>query len=270
MGMRRSVLTILTPALVALLALFASPARAGDKQVRYVGIHPLPRTEGGGICYIEGPHVHLYDADKIQYRDHRGSNYFVGDPVAYGYDGKRYAYKGHHPIHVNVVVGDDEPDDEYCYLNGPHYHYFAPPEEPGFKVSGDAYFYVGEPPRAYVEARPAMMRINAVYQPLRYERPVVTVDAPVGWIGARAEFVAPGAAVIVDAPRAGAVVVPPRAGVTVEGYIPTPSLHVDVGIGIGGGVVVHDRPAVIVRERPVIIRERVKIKHDNGRHRGHR
>lgn len=268
--MRRSLLGVLSIFTLAIVASLATPAAAaGGKQVRYVGIHPLPKTEGGGICYIEGAHVHIFDADKIQYRDHRGSNYFVGDPVAYGYDGKRYAYKGHHPIHVNVVVGDDDEDNEYCYLNGPHYHYFAPPEGPEFRVAGDAYFYVGEPPRAYVDARPAMMKINAVYQPMPYARPVVTVDAPVGWIGARAELVGPGAAVVVDAPRAG-VVVAPRAGVSVDAYIPAPSLHVDVGIGVPG-VIVHERaPAVIVRERPVIIQERYKVKHDNGRHRGHR
>jgi hypothetical protein len=261
--MRRTILVIL--AFVGLgLPLGAALAGAG-KQVRYVGIHPIPKPEGGGICYIEGPHVHIYDADKVQYRDHRGSNYFVGDPVAYGYDGQRYAYKGHHPIHVNAVIGDDYPDDEYCYINGPHYHYFAPPEGPEFRVAGDAYFYVGDPPRAYVEARPAMMRINAMYQPLVYERPVVTVAAPVGWIGARAEFVTPG--VVVDAPAA--VVVPPHVGVSVEAHIPVPSVHVGVGIGVPG-VVVHERaPAVIVHERPVIIEERVKIKHDNGKHRGH-
>ena len=242
----------------------AAPAVAGGgQQVRYVGIHPLPKSEGGGVCYIEGPHVHVFDADKIQYRDHRGANYFVGDPVAYGYDGPRYTYKGHHPIHVNAVIGDDYPDDEYCYINGPHYHYFAPPEGPEFKVAGGAYFYVGEPPRAYVSARPQMMRINTVYQPLVYERPVVTVEAPIGWIGARAEFVGP--AVVAPAP----VVVAPAAGISVEAHIPTPSLHVDVGIG-GPAVIVRERPAVIVRERPVIIEERVKIKHDNGRHRGHR
>ena len=270
--MRRSIFAIpmvLSVTLFAGLAGLSGPAIAGGKQVRYVGIHPIPKSEGGGICYIEGPHVHIFEADKIQYRDHHGDNYFVGDPVAYGYDGKRYAYKGHHPIHVNVVVGDDDPDDEYCYINGPHYHYFAPPEGPEFKVVGDAYFYVGEPPRVYVDARPAMMKINAVYQPMVYERPVVTVDAPVGWIGARAEFVVPTAGVVVDGPRAGAVVVPPSAGVSVEAHIPAPSIHVDVGIGLPG-VVVHERaPAVIVRERPVIIEERVKVKHDNGLHRGH-
>jgi hypothetical protein len=269
--MRRNVFSIVAFLTLVFHAVLAAPASAGGgKQVHYVGIHPVPKTERGGICYIEGLHVHIYDADRIQYRDHRGANYFVGDPVAYGYEGERYAYKGHHPIHVNVVVGDDDPDDEYCYMNGPHYHYFAPPEGPEFRVAGDAYFYVGQPPRAYVDARPAMMRINAIYQPIAYERPTVTVDAPVGWIGARAEFVGPGAAVVVDAPRAGVIAAPPRAGVTVRGHIPAPSLHIDVGIGVPG-VIVHERaPAVIVRERPVIIEQRVKIKHDNGRHRGHR
>ena len=248
--------------LVALAALgSAGPADAAVKQVRYVGIHPIPASEGGGICYIEGPHVHIFEAsDRLQYRDHRGANYFVGDPVAYGYDGQRYVYRGHHPIHVDAVVGDDVPDDEFCYIDGPHYHSFAPPEGPEFKVSGDAYFYVGDPPRAYVEARPRMVRINAEYQPLVYERPVVTVDPPAGWIGARAEFVTP--AVVVE---------PPRAGVRVEAVAPEPSVRAGVGIGIGVGVaagigigagtVVRERP-VIVHERPVIVHERPVIVHE--------
>jgi hypothetical protein len=251
---------VLALVLVA-LALAAVPAvAAGGKQVRYVGIHPLPRSEGGGICYIEGPHVHVYEADKadkVQYRDHRGANYFVGDPVAYGFDGERFAYKGHHPIHVAAVVGDDDPGDVYCYISGPHYHYFAPPDGPDFQVVGGAYFYVGEPPKVYVEARPAMMKINAVYQPLVYERPVITVDAPVGWIGARAEFIAPApAAAVVIAPAAG-VVVAPAVGIHVEAgvHIPLPSVHVGVEVGA---------PAVIVHERPVIIQERVRVR------RGHR
>src|ERR1700743_2179896 len=156
--MRRSLVAVLTVAIVGLagMALTVSASAGPTKQVHYVGIHPIPKSAGGGICYIEGPHIHIYEADKLQYRDHGGANYFVGDPVAYGYDGKRYAYKGHHPIHVDAVVGDGAPDDEYCYIDGPHFHYFAPPEGPDFKLVGDAYFYVGEPPHAYVDARPAM------------------------------------------------------------------------------------------------------------------
>jgi hypothetical protein len=230
--------------LVLALPMFATAdADVGSRQVRYVGIHPIPKSEGGGICYIEGPHVHIYAADKLQYRDHDGAKYFVGDPVAYGWDGPRYAYKGPHPIHVEAVVGGD-PDVEYCYIEGPHFHYFVPVDDPDFKVVGDTYFYVGTPPRAFVDARPAMVKINAVYTPLVYARPVVTVEAPIGWIGARAEFVGPA----IVAP----VVVAPGVAIGAEVHIPIPSIH--IGIGMPG----------------VVVEERVKIKHDNGWHRGHR
>jgi hypothetical protein len=257
-----------TVALV-LFALAASVSYAGEghkfgKQVRYVGIHAIPKSAGGGMCYIEGPHVHTYPANKLEYREHEGDHYFVGDPVAYGYDGPKYSYKGPHPIHVDAVVGG-QPDTVYCYIEGPHFHYFQPPEGPEFKVAGDAYFYVGDPPQVMVDARPQYVGINAVYTPLVYTRPVVEVDAPVGWIGARAEFVTPGVGVVVGVP--GAVVVGPRGraevvapgvaiGVGATVAVPMPSVHVGVGVGIGGPVV-HERETVIIRDH-----------HDNGRHEG--
>jgi hypothetical protein len=168
--------------IIAIVCLAATTAWAD--RVSYLGLHPLPKSHGGGVCYIEGPHVHDFAPDKLQYRDHDGHHFFVGDPVAYGYDGPKYAYKGHHPIHVHEVMNDDEIDVEFCYLDGPHYHYFSPPLEADFKVVGEAYFFVGTPPKGYAEARPAMVKINAVYKPIRYTRPVITVVAPVGWIGA--------------------------------------------------------------------------------------
>jgi hypothetical protein len=209
------------------------------KQVKYLGVHPVAKAQGGGFCYIEGPHVHTYAADNVQYRDHRGHKHFVGDPVAYGYDGPKHAYKGNHPIQIDANVdatvdasagirvgephGHNAPrtgggHTEFCYLDGPHYHYFMPPESPDFKVVGGVYFYVGTPPRAYVDARPAMMKINAMYTPIVYARPVVTVDAPVGWIGARAEFITP-------------VVVAPA--------VVAPAVRVDIGIGLPG-VIIHE------------------------------
>jgi hypothetical protein len=232
---------------IAALVLVTAVAVAGKRQHRYVGIHPIPKAEGGGFCNIEGPDVHVFGANKLEYRDHRGANYFVGDPVAYGYDGPRHAYKGHHPIQVDVVVGDSDPDVEYCYLNGPHYHYFTPPEGPDFKVAGDAYFYVGTPSPVYVEARPAMVEVNAVYTPIVYARPVVEVTAPVGWIGLHATY-GVGMGVGVVAPRAH--VVTPGVVVDAHVHVPAPTLRVDVGVGFGGGVVVGGR-------------------HDNGLHRGH-
>lgn len=237
--------------LIALALVLAVPAaHAGKKhgkQVGFVGIHPVPKGEGGGICYIEVPHVHLYPANKLEYRMHDDDHVFVGDPVAYGWDGPKHAYKGPHPIQVDVIVGG-APDVEHCYLGGPHYHYFAPPEGPDYKIVGGAYFYVAAPPRAFIEARPTYVGINAMYKPLVYARPVIEVEAPVGWIGARAEFVGPG------------VVVAPGAGVHVGAEVHVPLPSVSIGVQIGG-------PAVIVRERPgVIVVPHGKYKHKKFKH----
>jgi len=222
--------------LLACLAVGIQPAAAKGKQVRYIGIHPVPKAEGGGICHIEAPHVHIFAANKLEYRDHDKHHYFVGDPVAYGYDGPRHAYKGHHPIHVHAVVGSDHEDVEFCYLDGPHFHYFTPPPaiEADFKVAGDAYFYVAEPPPVYIEARPAMIKVNAVYTPLAYTRPVIEVEPPSGWIGVR--FSAPAVVVVDDRPPP--VVVAPRVRTGVEVRVPMPSISVgvDVGFGVGVGV----------------------------------
>ena len=224
--------------LLGLVFVAVSTVASADskQQHRYIGIHPITKSEGGGMCYIEGAHVHVFEADRIQYRDHRGHRHFVGDPVAYGYDGPRHAYKGHHPIQVHVVVGSPEPDIQYCYLDGPHFHHFKPPEGPEFKVVGDAYFYVAEPPKVYLEARPAFIGINAIYRPLVYTRPVVTVDAPVGWIGARVEI---GGPAVIVAPAA--VVTTPGIRVQADVHIPMPSVQIGIGIG-SPGVIVRDRP----------------------------
>jgi hypothetical protein len=240
---------------IALGIVAAADANPPGRQVRFVGVHPIPKVEGGGICYIEGPHVHIYAADKLQYRDHDGAKMFVGDPVAYGWDGPKYAYKGHHPIHVEAVVGGD-PDEEWCYIDGPHFHYFPAPEGPEFKLAGNTYFYVGTPPAAYVEARPAMVKINTVYTPLIYDRPVVAIDAPDGWIGVGVGV--PG--VVVEGPAVGVVapgvaVVAPGVAIGAEIHVPMPSVHVGVGIVA---------PGVVVGTPGVIVEERVKVKRGRG------
>lgn len=216
----------------------AGAAHADRSQHRFVGIHPIPRGHGGGVCHIQAPHIHAYAAidAKVQFRDHDGWQHFVGDPVAYGWDGDRHAYYGHHPVPVHVIVGDDHEDTEYCYLDGPHYHAWAPPAELKLELRGGAYWYVGEFPRAYVEARPTYDPIDVVYKPITYERPVVEVTvAPPGWYGA--VVVAPP---VVTTPR-------PRghAHADVEVHVPAPSLRVEVrvptvSIGVGGGVIVRD------------------------------
>ena len=177
---------------------------------------------------------------------------------------RRYTYNGPHPIQVDAVVGGPS-QVTYCYLTGPHFHNFAPPDGPEFKHEGDAYFYVAEPPRAFIDARPAYIGINDYYRPLVYDRPRVEVEAPVGWVGARVEFGGPGVVVggpgvVVGAPGVvvggpGVHVERPGVGVEVGVHVPMPSVHVGVDIG-GPGVVVHDRPVIIEK------------KHDNGRHEG--
>ncbi len=162
------------------------------QHTRYIGQHPIAKNHGKGLCYIEGPHVHVYEpSSKLQFRDYDGQQFFVGDPVAYGWDGPRENYMGHHPIQVDVVVGGAVPDQEFCFINGPHFHAFAPAPtlRADFSLTGDAYFFVGTPPPAYIETRPAMVQINAEYTPITYTRPVITVTPPAAWIGIR--FAAP-------------------------------------------------------------------------------
>jgi hypothetical protein len=243
-------LTFLLAATVALAALagVAAGKEGKHKQVRFVGIHPIAKGHGTGLCHIEVPHVHVYaPADPVQYRDYDHGHFFVGDPVAYGWEGDKHSYYGHHPIYVSSVVDAEVAvDPVYCYLDGPHYHYYKPPltVAADFELEADAYFYVGEPLPVYVEQRPAMVKINAIYTPIEYTRPVVTVEPPAAWIGIR--FAVPAAVVVEPAP---AVVVEERAkvraGVGVEVHAPAvevhaPSVEIDVGIGIGvgGGVAI--------------------------------
>lgn len=241
---------LLVLALTLLVAI--GTAAADKKQYRYVGIHPIPKSMGGGICHIQFPHVHIYPAmdAKVEFRDHDGWQYFAGDPVAYGWDGPKYAYYGHHPIPVGVVVGDDREDTEYCYIDGPHYHAWAPPPALQLELRGGAYWYVGDFPQAYVDARPVYDPIDLVYAPMVYDRPAIEVSvAPPHWYGA--VVVAP-AAVVVPPP----VFIPPghggvppghvRGGVGVGVFVPAPSLQLELGvptvqIGIGGGVIVRER-----------------------------
>ena len=242
---------IVAAAAAVLLALCAAPrtASANPKQYRFVGVHPIPKGQGGGVCHINVPHVHIYaPVDvKVQYRDHDGWKMFVGDPVAYGWDGPKTAYYGHHPIAVHAVVDDYDGDDvEYCYIEGPHYHVYAPPPDIKMELRGGAYWYVGSFPRAYVEARPVYDPIDVYYEPIEYARPVVAIDvAPPGWYGVAVVGVPPGHGGLppghggVPPGHAHAVVgvgvVVPAPAVRVEVHVPTVQIGVGAGIIVGGG-----------------------------------
>jgi hypothetical protein len=235
----------------------AAYGSASADQVRYVGMHPIA---AGGFCHIEAVHVHVYaphkDKAKVKalYRVHDGNYHFVGDPVAYGYKGPKKTYYGHHPVAIDVVVGDPMPQHhtEFCYLDGPHYHYYSPPSDISFVVDGGAYWYAGTYPDVYVREKPAYVAVNAVYEPIVYERPVVTVVPPKVYVGPVVEVRGHG-----HGHGHGAVGVGVGVGVSagVEVHVPAPTL--EVGIAVPGVIVVDDD------------HHHHKYKHKHKRGRGH-
>ncbi len=227
----RAMRTRISILVVVLLAAFGASASAGKKakQVRFVSGHPIPDGEGGGFCHIEAPHVHAYVPTdvKLQYRVVGDDYFFIGDPVAYGWEGEHYSYYGHHPVAVNVVIGEPGEDTEYCYLDGPHYHAYAPPADLEFELKSDAYWYVGDPAPAYVEARATLDPIDVVYEPIVYERPAVVVaSAPAAWIGLVVVAPVPVVEVVTPVP---VKKVKARAEVGVEVIVPSVSIEIGVG-----------------------------------------
>ena len=232
--------------LVGVIAFFGLSATVAEaKTVRYHSQHPIPQRDGGGFCYLGVPHVHSYaPADMRMFRKHDDDYYFVGDPTPFGYDGPKYSYYGTHPV-AEEITDDAEPD--YCYLDGPHYHWYQPPPQASFEFRGGAYWYVGAYDPIFYRERPRYTVINRAYRPLAYARPVVDVT------------VAPPAyqATLVAAPvgaRAHAVVAPPVVSAGVSVYVPPPpSIHVGVGV--------EPAPVVVEHRRTVIIHERHYRRH---------
>jgi hypothetical protein len=214
-------------------------AAAEAKQVRYLGGHP---ADHGGYCHIEASHVHVYapakgdrKKAKLLYRVHDHQYHFVGDPGAHDYDGPRTSYYGHHPIALDVVAGahvEGAPHDiTYCYLDGPHFHAYEPAPGLEFTVKGDAHWFVGSYPDAYEHDKVALVRVNAIYRPMKYTRPVIEVEPPSAYVGPILVVEAPG--VFVETPHARV-----RGGLSVDLHVPTPTL--EVGIALPGVVVIDD------------------------------
>jgi hypothetical protein len=179
------------------------------------------------------------------------------------------SYYGHHPIAVDAVAGvhvAGTPHDlEYCYLNGPHFHAYAPAADLKFELKGGAYWYVDAYPKAYETDKRALVRINAVYEPIVYARPVITVEPPVAYVGPILEVHAVVAtpSVVVEAPGAHAEV---RGGLFVDVHVPRPTLEVQVGLP--GIVVVDDDHHH--RHRTVHVERKHKHKHKHKKHKSAR
>jgi hypothetical protein len=209
----------------ALLLLVAAPAAA--KHVKFFGPHPVAQRQGGGYCYIEVPHVHAWGPDKpALYHEAEGQLVFTGDPTPFGYEGPKHTFYGHHPIPGAPSV--------YCYLDGPHYHEYEPPESPDYKMERGVAFYVGPYQPFYYKEKPHRMKaIAAEYRPYVAARPVVEVQPPPEYHG---DVWMPSPAVEIQAPQPGVVVAPPPPGVVVQAPRP--------------GVVVEAPPPVVVAPPP--------------------
>jgi hypothetical protein len=286
--------------LVAGAALVVASRAAEARHVKFLGPHPIASKFGGGYCYIESPHLHVYAPDRPVLYQQVGDQYvFTGDPTPFGYDGDRHQFYGHHPV---VTVGAEP---VYCYINGPHFHAFAAPAAPEYKMENGVAFYVGPYPPSYARMKPQRMRVvNAEYRPFASYRPVVQVQPPTGWQGEvyvappEVQVTTPGvyvaapppprATVVVGGPPPPAVSVqvsapgvyvppPPRATVYV-GAPPPPRATVVVGAPPPPGVVVvggPPPPGVVVVGAPHGKREHWEHEnegwrghHDNGKHKG--
>jgi hypothetical protein len=213
-------------ALIVAATLMMSTA-AQAKHVRFLGPHPCPARYGGGYCYIDAPHIHAYAPDKTTLYQQVGDQYvFTGDPTPYGYDGERHAFYGHHPI----VTETGEP--VYCVIDGPHYHPFAAPATPDFKVKSDVAFYIGPPlpvPQAHVRL------VNAAVRPYVQYRPAVTVEPPPEyhaevWVAPPGVTlgVSPPPEVTVEAPEPPSVTVAAPVAPSVVVSAPRPHVSVEV------------------------------------------
>jgi hypothetical protein len=156
------------------LAAFAGVASAAHAEVvEYMSRHPLPKRVGHGFCDIDVPHFHDYPpSDPRLYRQVNGQYYFVGDPTPFDYDGPKYSFYGPHPI---TDAGVQFGGPTYCYIRGPHSHWYAPPPQAQFEMRGGAYWYVGAYDPVYYSDQPRFVVINDFYTPLVYARPIIDV-----------------------------------------------------------------------------------------------
>jgi hypothetical protein len=216
----------MVPLVVAALVALVGEAEA--RPVHFLGPHPIPRAQGGGYCYIDAPHLHAFGPDHVALYQQVGDEYvFTGDPTPFGYDGEKHVFYGHHPM----VGVPGQP--VHCYIEGPHFHAFAPPPTPDYRIQNNVAFYVG--PELVV--KPARVKlVNAEYRPFVALRPTVSVVPPPEW---RGQVYTPSVAL-----AAPGVIVAPPPSVSVE--VGAPRVYVapqpPVVVGAPGVVVVQGSP----------------------------
>jgi len=156
---------------------FSTVARADGPMPRYLGMHPLSPHQGA-FCYIDALHMHrLPPPDQRVYLALKdGTNVFIGDPVALGYDGPKFGYFGPHPL---AIAGAAELQSTFCYISGPHYHAAPQPPSPALVEKAGVTWYLGPLPPP---ADPGRVWINEVHPISGYVPPKVDLSmAPPGY-----------------------------------------------------------------------------------------
>ena len=171
--------------LVALAITLGWSVPASAEAVLYIHPHPVDPAVGKGMCHIEGPHVHAYAPHAAVLYTRVNQHYaFVGDPVEFDDKHEKYPYYGHHPLFW-LENGDGAfGAQEYCFITGPHYHWYQPPAEIKFTLKGGAYWYLGDHPSWYASRWPRRhRRMTRYYARVTVPHPTVTIEPPSGFIG---------------------------------------------------------------------------------------
>src|SRR5215813_5941050 len=108
-------------------ALISAPAVSARAQVSFtwIGWHGIPRTAGGGWCYVSGPHSHNYRALAEQPVTTQSSGYVYTGEVP------PPAWNGWHGV----------PGGGWCYINGLHQHPYRAPDGFAVTIANGAYTY---------------------------------------------------------------------------------------------------------------------------------
>jgi hypothetical protein len=116
----------------------STPAPAPRAEVYYYGNHFIPESDGGGWCYVDGPHTHDYYPDRDDYYDYDQGYYWYRGPFL-------FAFFGGHPL----------PGGGWCFIHSGHQHDYFPPSGGDWRWNRTGYVYQGHfrpnrpPPASY-------------------------------------------------------------------------------------------------------------------------
>ena len=205
----------------------ASPAVAGKKygkQVRYAGIHPIPKSEGGGICHIEGPHVHIYAANKLEYRVHGDDNVLRRRPGRVRLGRPEVRLQGPPPDPRRRGRRRSSPTSSTATSTARTITTSSRPTAPTSRSPAARTSTSARRRRRTSRRARTYVGDQRDYEPIVYTRPVIEVAPPAGWVSTSTSSRPPSSSIRVRAP----VVVAPRGRVdaasSVDVHIPVPTI----------------------------------------------